>query len=273
LSGHATPRRPPRLFASAPELRTLADRPQTARPVTCFSAVNSPAIGTILWIGQSPVLHEFLTSHHQELIARCRAKVKHRDAPPVTARELEHGVPLFLGQLVEALRFEELNLAQGTATSVESSRTAALHGKELLGEGYTVDQVVHGYGDICQAVTEMAGETGSSITVEEFHTFNRLLDNAIADAVASYGQHRDASFSRDGESRDLHERMGTLADEQRHVLDTALKALDALKVGNIGLMGATGTLLEDSLLRLRDLIDKSLPELRLSTGMTAPPKS
>jgi hypothetical protein len=44
------------------------------------------------------------------------------------------------------------------------------------------------------------------------------------------------------------------------------------RVGNIGLMGATGTLLEDSLLRLRDLIDQSLPEIRLSTGMTAPPK-
>ena len=67
--------------------------------------------------------------------------------------------------------------------------------------------------------------------------------------------------------------MGTLADEQRVLLDTALKALDALKVGNIGLMGATGTLLEDTLLKLRDLIDKSLPEIRLSTGMTAPPKS
>jgi hydroxymethylpyrimidine pyrophosphatase-like HAD family hydrolase len=67
--------------------------------------------------------------------------------------------------------------------------------------------------------------------------------------------------------------MGTLADEQRQLLDTALKALDALKVGNIGLMGATGTLLEDTLLKLRDLIDKSLPEIRLSTGMTTPPKS
>jgi len=66
--------------------------------------------------------------------------------------------------------------------------------------------------------------------------------------------------------------MGTLADQQRLLLDTALKALDALKIGNIGLMGATGTLLEDSMLRLRDLIDKSLPELRLSTGMTSPPK-
>ena len=51
----------------------------------------------------------------------------------------------------------------------------------------------------------------------------------------------------------------------------ALKALDALKVGNIGLMGATGTLLEDTLMKLRALVDKSLPEIRLSSGMTTPP--
>ena len=218
------------------------------------------------------MLHEFLTANHQDLIARCRAKVAQRDSPPVTPRELEHGVPLFLGQLVAALRSEELNLAQGAATSVESSRTAALHGKQLLDEGYTVDQVVHGYGDICQAVTELARETDAPITVDEFHTFNRLLDNAIADAVASFGRHQDASLHVT-DAQDLHHRIGLLADEQRQLLETALKALDALKVGNIGLMGATGTLLEDSLMKLRDLIDKSLPEIRLSTGMTAPPES
>jgi hypothetical protein len=67
--------------------------------------------------------------------------------------------------------------------------------------------------------------------------------------------------------------MGSLADEQRSLVETALKALEALKVGNIGLMGATGTVLEASLLKLRDLVDKSLPEIRLATGMTTPPQA
>ena len=69
----------------------------------------------------------------------------------------------------------------------------------------------------------------------------------------------------------MHDRLGSLADEQRMLLETALKALDALKVGNIGLMGATGTVLEDSLLKLRDLIDRSLPEIRTTTGMVTHP--
>ena len=52
---------------------------------------------------------------------------------------------------------------------------------------------------------------------------------------------------------------GYSGDEQRQLLDTAVKAFDALKVGNNGLRGATGALLESSLARLRDLIDRSLP--------------
>jgi hypothetical protein len=214
------------------------------------------------------VLHEFLSSNRDELIRRCRLKVSRRDAPPVTLTELEHGVPLVLEQLVWALRCEEespgfdrdrmFGPPRKTPAAVESSRTAALHGKQLLEQGYTVEQVVHDYGDICQAITELATERNASVTVDEFHTFNRLLDNAIADAVASYGRHRDEVISVQGE-QDQQAWRGTLGDEQRQLLDTAVKAFDALKVGNIGLRGATGALLEGSLARLRDLIDRSLP--------------
>jgi hypothetical protein len=224
------------------------------------------------------MLHEFLTANRQELIKRCLGKASKRDSPRTTSSSgPDHGVPLFLGQLVEALRYEQANPAsQGKgnsgsspAATAESSRTAALHGKQLLDDGYSVDQVVHGYGDVCQSITELAGEISAPVTVEEFHTLNRMLDNAIADAVSSFGQHRD-SVSSQG-AQDMHEQMGTLAQEQRVLLDTALKALDAIKVGNIGLMGATGTLLEDSLMKLRALIDKSLPEIHLSSGMTTSP--
>jgi hypothetical protein len=45
-----------------------------------------------------------------------------------------------------------------------------------------------------------------------------------------------------------------------------VKAFDALKIGNIGLRGATGALLEDSLTKLRELMDRSLPEMHRSTG-------
>ena len=164
-------------------------------------------------------------------------------------------MPLFLEQLVEALRCEQespaskpdgmLDSAAKTADSVESSRTAALHGKELLEKGYTVDQVVHDYGDICQAVTELATETeraGQRRRVphvqppaRQRHRRRRVLVRASSRRVRS----------APGAEQDQREWRGTLGDEQRRLLDTAVKAFDALKVGNIGLRGATGALLED----------------------------
>lgn len=229
-----------------------------------------------------PVLHEFVASNRDELIRRCRSKVSRRASPPATPTELEHGVPLVLEQLVWALRCEEespglereraFGATRKTPAAVENSRTSALHGKELLEEGYSVEQVVHDYGDICQSITELAQEKNATVSVEEFRTFNRLLDNAIADAVASFGRHRDDAISARGHQEQQRWK-GSLGAEQRRLLDIAVKAFDALKVGNIGLKGATGALLEDSLAQLRDLIDHSLPPMRLSMRMAPPRKS
>jgi len=53
------------------------------------------------------MLHEFITLHREEIIRRCREKVAARSVPPPTASEIEHGVPLFLDQLGDALRLGE----------------------------------------------------------------------------------------------------------------------------------------------------------------------
>jgi hypothetical protein len=225
------------------------------------------------------MLHDFLTENRQELIRRCEAKVKLRDTPAVGALQTKRGVPDFLTQLGEALRGrrespvaeESLGSPAAKHAAQEGNRTAAHHGKQMHEEGYTVDQVVHDFGDVCQAITELAKERGASVTVEEFRILNRMLDNAIADAVSSYEGNRDRSIRAHGDL-DLHERLGILAEKQRNCVNTALRALAVLKTGDAGLRGATGSLLEDSLLELRELIDKSHPELRLSSRMVKPPQ-
>jgi hypothetical protein len=78
------------------------------------------------------VLHEFVSVHRQEIIDRCRAKVATRSIPPPTQAEIAHGVPLFLDQLVDALR-------SGTSTA-EIDRTAAQHGLDLLAQGFSEQQ-------------------------------------------------------------------------------------------------------------------------------------
>ena len=82
------------------------------------------------------MLSEFITLNRDEIIRRCRAKVATRSSPAPTAAEVDHGVPLFLDQfLVEALR--------GGQSSSFISRTALLHGHDLLLQGLTISQVVH----------------------------------------------------------------------------------------------------------------------------------
>src|SRR5271154_3326468 len=111
------------------------------------------------------MLTEFLEANNEEIIARARVKVVSRSTPPPTEDELKNGVPLFLRQIVD-----RLSLMTTDDAAIEES--AAKHGGELEVLGLTVGQVVHGYGDVCQAVTELAVATNAPITTEEFHTFN-----------------------------------------------------------------------------------------------------
>jgi signal transduction histidine kinase len=207
------------------------------------------------------MLHEFLTLHREQILARTRAKVATRMAPRPTQEELEHGVPLFLDQLADTLRFEQVTSTR--ATSPEMARGAQRHGGELRKAGFTVGQVVHGYGDVCQAVTELAMELDLPISADEFKTLNRCLDDAIAQAVTEYGRQRDLSASESGT-----ERLGFFAHELRNLLSNALLAFEVLKGGTVGVSGSTGKVLSRNLLALRDLIDRSLAEVRLEAGLT-----
>lgn len=202
------------------------------------------------------MLTNLITANRENIIARTRAKLAARSAPRHTDAELDKGIPLFLDQLGETLRHSS------------SRRTGAMdadatkHGRDLLRMGFTVSQVVHGYGDVCQAVTELALESDAKITTEDFRTFNGCLDDAIASAVTEYERLREEGLSRKGT-----ERLGVLAHELRNALSTALLAFGTLKRGAVGPDSSTGALLNRSLLRLRDLIDRSLSEVRLESGL------
>ena len=181
---------------------------------------------------------------------------------------IDHGVPLFLQQLVETLRDEQNTHirsldSEPTPARTEMGRAAALHGAELLRRGFTVDQVVHDYGDVCQSVTALAVEQEVFISTDEFRTLNRCLDNAIADAVASFGSARQTSIDRQAET--LQQRLVVFAAEHRRLIDIAIQSLAAVKTGNVGLSGATGTLLAHALEELRSLTDRTLPEIRLAS--------
>ena len=226
------------------------------------------------------MLHEFLTANQADLIDRCRLKVAQRRAPKATDAELEHGIPHFLEQLIKTLRVEQTASPQGSraisgqsggegSALSEIGASAVQHGRELLKQGFTVDQVVHNYGDLCQAITDLAFEREEPLAVDEFRTLNRCLDNAIADSVTEFAYQRDLLLEESGVHA-LNERLGFFAHELRNLIQNATLAVTAIKAGNVGLAGATGAVLDRSLIGLRNLVDRSLADVRVTAGM--PPR-
>lgn len=209
------------------------------------------------------MLHEFLSTNRAAIIARTRAKVAARPVPVATEEELAHGIPLFMDQLIRTLRFARNS--EGAIREGAIGEGATEHGRDLLKQGFTVAQVVHNYGGLCQAVTELADETQAPITAAEFQTFNGCLDDAIAQAVTEYSQQREQSITQEGRVRS-----GELAHELRNSLAAAMLAFETITTGQVGPRGSTAALLGRSLRRLADLIDSSVAQVRLDAGVRAP---
>jgi signal transduction histidine kinase len=225
------------------------------------------------------MMHDFLANNREELVTRCKAKVALRARRHATDEQLKNGIPLVIDQLTRTLVAEQSNedaldlqisrASGGDALArSEVGVAAAAHGRALLRLGYSVDQVVHDYGDLCQAISELAHERDAPFAVDEFHTLNRCLDNAIADAVTEFSSQRDSDIA-DRLSSEANERLGYLVHELRNSLQMANLAVRAMELGGLTLVGATGSVLKRSLASMRSLVDTSIAEVRANSGVPA----
>ena len=206
------------------------------------------------------MLYEFLKTNRVKLIEMCSAKAALRTpAPPLGT---DGGIPQFMDQLIETFRVEQTPAAlarhaagpRGKPSLVlvpsDIATSASMHGTAMHQDGLTVNQVVHCYGDLCQALTELAMERDAAISVDEFHTFNRCLDDAIADAVTA--------FSREGvrvtDVEVANEKRRSPDAEMRGLVDAAIMSFAVIRTGQVGLTGTTSNIHEDCLVRLRDLL-------------------
>ena len=185
-------------------------------------------------------LQEFIIANRGELILRCRDKVASRAAPAASTVGIARGVPLFLEQLIEELG------DGGTSQTGNIAACAGAHGRDLRELGSTIGLVVHDYGDVCQAVTDLAVERSAPISTEDFRTLNRCLDNAIAGAVTQF-THGSMTASA-----------GTFP-ELRELVKTAIAAFEVLQTGSVGVAGRTGTLVYVSLLNIDAILDRQRP--------------
>ncbi|MGA2552157.1 MAG: HAMP domain-containing sensor histidine kinase [Burkholderiaceae bacterium] len=223
------------------------------------------------------MLYEFLSLNRDELIRRCRSKVAERPAREASEDQLQNGIPMFLGQLIQTLEIERGTAPatsrkisgpdSGRAAFSEISVSAAEHGRDLLRLGFSIDQVVHDYGDLCQAITDLAYESRAEVSVDEFRSLNRCLDNAIAEAVTEFSYQRDFVIATKRASA-TNQRLGFMIHEFRNELSTATLAFQAAKLGNLSLSSATGTVLERSLARLAASLGQSLDEVKMVAGIS-----
>ena len=227
-------------------------------------------------------LHEFLLNNKVEILGLTEEKTLELAGARASSDQLKQGLPIFFQQLLGILLLERpaiskpavnkraavmaanesdeqaMAMAAGKPEEAQVAESAALHGIEMLRLGYTLSHVVHAYGAMCQAITEIAEKKKFHIDVSGFHDLNQCLDVAIAGAVTEYQKLRD---TQEKDREDKH--LGFLTHEMRNALTSAAISFQMIEKGSVGVGGSTGKVLGKSLKRMQDLIDKSLTDIRL----------
>jgi len=206
------------------------------------------------------MLQEFIAENRAEIVARVNLRLNARSPGASRDTRADHGVTMLLTQIVEALTLARTPLPL-MAASTRISDTGALQGHELQKSGLTVAQVVSGYGDVCQVVTELAVEAAIEITPQEYQVFNHCLDEAVTGAVTAYAEQRERDLAYLGT-----ERLGVLAHEMRNLLNTMTLAFAIIREGKVGPGGSTGAMLERSIAGLCALVDRSVAEVQAETS-------
>ena len=227
-------------------------------------------------------LHEFLLKNKSEILDLTEEKTLELAGTRPSSEQLKQGLPIFFQQLLGILILERpathqhaanqaaaakgadeadesaMAIAAGKPEEAAVAESAALHGTEMLRLGYTLSHVVHSYGAMCQAITELAEKKNFHINVAGFHDLNQCLDVAIAGAVTEYQKLRD---TQEKDREDKH--LGFLTHEMRNALTSATIAFQMIEKGSVAVAGSTGKVLTRSLKRMQELIDRSLTEIRL----------
>jgi signal transduction histidine kinase len=204
------------------------------------------------------MLHSFIAAHQSEINHRVAQRLRMRDArnpadtppPEVTA---------FVDQLAASLRDRR---EPRSTHPVDIGVTATRYGANLVRAGKPITEAVQAYGDICQAVTQLAQEEDKTISAADFCVFNSCLDDAMGRAVSEH-----ARITEETRSADEVQRLGHAAHELRDHLQTAKLSFETLRrTMNIG-EDVSGALLGRSLMNLSTVVDRTLADVRLAAGV------
>jgi signal transduction histidine kinase len=205
------------------------------------------------------MLADFLVEHRQRIVDRTLARIleRTRDRPDERS-EAREGIDRVVGNMAAALREGR---GAGGERRVLDPAPQSLHAAQRYRMGYPLADLVHDYGDLCTAITQIAEDAGETIDVVEYRIVNLCVDDAIASAVTEYLEQRD-NHIEDQNS----EQLGFVAHELRNALNTATMSFDLLRKGQLNLHGHTAEVVARSQARLRRLIDKLVANVRLASG-------
>lgn len=213
------------------------------------------------------MLFEFLGQHKKKIIQLCRDKVLADSESKPTSALLDRGLPIFYDELVETLSRRLVSSSDfkdtGSKSKIKESGAKA-HGKESSRLGYTISQVVHTYGAVCQSITEFVQTNAYKITPREFQVLNLSLDFAIAESVTEFERAQKGNVKRDDA-----ERLGSFIHELGNSLSAAAIAHTMIRDGHVGSAGSTSRVLSMALDDMRRLIDGSLAEIRMRGNVVA----
>ncbi|MBI5241911.1 MAG: HAMP domain-containing histidine kinase [Elusimicrobia bacterium] len=211
------------------------------------------------------MLSDFLSGNRQAIHELSRRKVAADAGSAPDAEAWNQGLPEVFDHIIASL--QRAAKYGFPAAGADGGAQATQRGEKMLRLGLTVSQVVQGYSAVCQSITEAAREQGFVISADEFHTINRVLDLAIAEAVTGYEHLHDGIVAKAEALR-----LGMLAHELRNALTNVTLAHLMIRDGLVGARGETSAVLEKGLRRMTDIIDRSLAEVRLHSEPLAEPR-
>lgn len=164
------------------------------------------------------LIHEILTRHHRTLVTRAGVRAHRREGFALPGAG-HFGAPVLLTPLANAMAGNEHDVHRLGAL-------AARHGEEMGRLGYKIADVVHAYGDIRQALNELAQDLGLALPVPQLWHLDNLLEDSLACALTAFERAHAPSTRRAAASA------RTFDYALRHLVHVARLAIESARLDN-----------------------------------------